>query len=569
MGRLPKKYSYILWMVVAIRLLCPVGIPSSFSVFNLVGEHKVSLTGFQGEAAAEKDAGRQNAQNGNHSSAFSVGKDEEEPGVSEKSDDGEIYAAGHQGDIEGQNQIGDVTAERGKSNGEVREAASFVKYGAVVWIAIGAFLVAWNFLLMVLMRRRVSRAVRLRDNIYECDSIPSPFVMGFARAKIYIPFRLKEEEQVYIIRHEQYHVVRRDNVVKLIAFLIACVYWFHPLVWLSYFLMIRDMEMSCDEYVLQKSAHDIREDYSRSLLGFAVNQRNMGAGLIAFGESDARRRVKHIMKFKKCGKWIGMIAIGVVLVVGVACLTDARGGDADSADPAAESSSENNGSVNNDSRGNGTQNREKAEEDSEKAAGKEEKYEETFAKAIQIDGKKEKVQVLQNSEDVTDMKIMVGDSEAEMERISIGAGYSMAQVKTHDYTGDGREEIILKLRGGASGTYQEIQVLTRDNGQWRELPFPAELWEDDFVSFEKGEKKVKVMAAAAKAEEMVAGAADQEWGVRYRQCKISKTHEISVVYEIYCGDDINNVIGQVKQTMRYDKKSMAFRYVETKISFGK
>lgn len=210
----------------------------------------------------------------------------------------------------------------------------------------------------------------------------------------------------------------------------------------------------------------------------------------------------------------------------------------------------------------------KAGEDSKNMAGEEKEYELTFDKTIQIDGKKEKVQILQNPETVTDTKIMVGDSEAEMEKISIDVGYSMTQVKTHDYTGDGREEIILKLRGGASGAYQEIQVLTDDGGQWRELPFSDELWEDDFVSFEKKGEKVKIMTAAAEAEEMVADATAQEWGVRYRQCKISKSYEIAVVYEIYCGDDINNIVGQVRQTIDYDKETNAFQYNGTKFSLG-
>lgn len=327
MGRLPKRYSYILWVIVAVRLLCPVGFSSSFSVFNLVGEHKVSLTEFQGETALERGEGQKADQKGEETDDPSSEEGKAGTVVSRRSDAQGNYADEEQADIERHTKSADFAAEKRKSNGEIRAVDSFVKYGTVAWISIGMILVIWNFLLMTLMRKRVSRAIRLRENIYECDNIPTPFVMGFARPRIYIPFRLEKEEQAYIIRHEQHHVARKDNVVKLIAFLITCAYWFHPLVWLSYFLMIRDMEMSCDEYVLQKSGRDIREDYSRSLLGFATNQRNMGVGLIAFGESGARRRVKHIMKFKKCGKWIGMIAVGVVLAVGAACLTDARNGD--------------------------------------------------------------------------------------------------------------------------------------------------------------------------------------------------------------------------------------------------
>lgn len=340
MGRLPKRYSYILWMIVVVRLLCPVGIPSSFSVFNLVGEHKVSLTEFQGETVLERGDGQKDDQKDGETDDLASEEGKAGATVSRISDDQGNYADENLAGKEGQSRGAGSAAEKKKSNGETGAVDSFVKYGTAAWISIGVILVIWNFLLMALMRKRVSRAIRLRENIYECDNIPTSFVMGFARPRIYIPFRLEEEEQAYIIRHEQHHVARKDNVVKLLAFLITCAYWFHPLVWLSYFLMIRDMEMSCDEYVLQKSVRDIREDYSRSLLGFATNQRNMGVGLIAFGESGARRRVKHIMKFKKCGKWISMIAVGVVLIVGAACLTDARNGDADDKNKVANKGSQ-------------------------------------------------------------------------------------------------------------------------------------------------------------------------------------------------------------------------------------
>ncbi len=174
------------------------------------------------------------------------------------------------------------------------------------------------------MRKRTAAAIRLEGRIYECGEIPSPFVMGIIRPKIYLPFRLGNEEREYIIRHESYHIQRKDHIVKLIAFFLTCIYWFHPLVWISYLLMIRDMEMSCDEYVLKKSVEDIRASYSSSLLGFAVNRRNPGAGFLAFGESDTRRRVKHIMKFKEFGKWAGVLAVVVILAVGVTCLTSAK-----------------------------------------------------------------------------------------------------------------------------------------------------------------------------------------------------------------------------------------------------
>lgn len=332
MGRLPKKYSYLLWAIVAVRLLCPLGIASSFSVFNLFGDRNILPAELQKESAERWTDEWRNDEDGMGSFAGLRKKEgANRLDESEKSAGSQTWvksAEESQVDVNRQSQkrVYD-TEEEGVQRG--RRRPRLVKYCAAAWASVGVMLVAWNFLLMLLMRKRISKAVRLRENIYECDDISTPFVMGYIRPKIYIPFRMGEVEQDYIVRHERHHIARKDNLAKLVAFLITCVYWFHPLVWISYFMMMRDMEMSCDEYVLQESVPDIREDYSRSLLRLATNERNMGAGFIAFGESNARRRVKHIMKFRKCGKWIGMIAVSAVLVVGASCLTDASREDVD------------------------------------------------------------------------------------------------------------------------------------------------------------------------------------------------------------------------------------------------
>lgn len=310
MGKMPKRYSYVLWLIVAFRLLCPVGLASPVSVFNLLGEHQVLWEEYQQEGIAGNGIGQQQDSNIEKQQDDFISIDENEG-----------YYPAQEAGFRGESLF------EGKLATE--EISPFVRYGTMAWLSIAAILAIWNVISLFLMKRRVSSAIRFRDNIYECDNIPTPFVMGFVSPKIYIPFRLNEEEREYIIKHERHHIDRKDTIVKLIAVLITSIYWFHPLVWISYFLMIRDMEMSCDEYVLQKSNSDIREAYSRSLLAFATNQRNAGMGLIAFGESDARKRVQHIMKYKKCGKWIGIAAVGLVIAAGVVCLTDAKESEVD------------------------------------------------------------------------------------------------------------------------------------------------------------------------------------------------------------------------------------------------
>ena len=118
------------------------------------------------------------------------------------------------------------------------------------WLAGMALLLAYSAVSMLRLRRRLVGAVLLADNVYLAAHIPSPFVMGLLRPKIYLPSTLKETERGYILRHEQYHIRRRDYLVKFLAFLALCVHWFNPLVWAAFILAGKDMEMSCDEAVV-------------------------------------------------------------------------------------------------------------------------------------------------------------------------------------------------------------------------------------------------------------------------------------------------------------------------------
>lgn len=341
-GKVSPKYAYILWALVGLRLICPISIESSYSIFNIVGSQnqmqiEKSLSGNSTKDVInyenstkdnEKARLDPHSQNGMLSDEILTEEKSKEKMLSEKTDrEGRGEGMTHSADLDEnyQNVIKDGSDSwKSKKITFAVTMDSVVRYGAVVWMIGMAVLLLWNVILYINMKRNVRKAVRLRDNIYECENIATPFVLGIIAPKIYIPFRLESKEQYWILCHEEYHLKRHDNLVKLLAFLITCVYWFHPLVWASYILMIRDMEMSCDEYVLGSAKEDIRQSYSESLLGFAMNQRSVGVGMLSFGESDVRKRVEHIMKYKEYGKWPAMVALLAIAVIGVTCLTDAK-----------------------------------------------------------------------------------------------------------------------------------------------------------------------------------------------------------------------------------------------------
>lgn len=304
--RAPKKYSYILWSIVGIYLLCPIRLSSPISIYSLINNvsdtflehHSLSLNAKnfvdKNKTYNEKNQKTKDSNKSKFDNVSSTNKNQKTK----------------------QNQNNTAGTENISQSLTVTTTAYIWLCGCIVLLVRNLFLI-WRTKQTVLM------AIRRKDNIYESECISTPFVLGIVRPKIYIPFNLSEQEREYILKHEQYHIRRKDQIIKICAYILCVIYWFQPLIWFAYFVMIRDMEMSCDEYVLKNSKSDIRAAYSTSLLKLATKTGDFNAGLPAFGESDIRKRVKNIMKFNAKKKWVSVVAAIAVVIVGVSCLTKA------------------------------------------------------------------------------------------------------------------------------------------------------------------------------------------------------------------------------------------------------
>lgn len=185
--------------------------------------------------------------------------------------------------------------------------------GTYLWLMGIAVLLIYSIVSVVRLKRRLNQAVFIEHNIYETSDTKTAFVLGLIRPKIYIPSGLSADERSYIIRHEQTHIRRFDHAVKLGAFLVLCLHWFNPLVWLAFALMSADMEMSCDERVLKEMGGEIKKAYSTSLLSLAAGRRLIGASPLAFGEGNIKRRIKNVLNYQKPALWIVVFALIVVL----------------------------------------------------------------------------------------------------------------------------------------------------------------------------------------------------------------------------------------------------------------
>ncbi len=304
--RAPKKYSYILWSIVGIYLLCPIRLSSPISIYSLI--NNVSDT-FLEHHSLPLNAKNFADKNKTYNEKNQKTKD------SNKSKFDNVSSTNKNQKTK-QNQNNTAGTENISQSLTVTTTAYIWLCGCIVLLVRNLFLI-WRTKQTVLM------AIRRKDNIYESECISTPFVLGIVRPKIYIPFNLSEQEREYILKHEQYHIRRKDQIIKICAYILCVIYWFQPLIWFAYFVMIRDMEMSCDEYVLKNSKSDIRVAYSTSLLKLATKTEDFNAGLPAFGESNIRKRVKNIMKFNAKKKWVSVVAAIAVVIVGVSCLTKA------------------------------------------------------------------------------------------------------------------------------------------------------------------------------------------------------------------------------------------------------
>jgi beta-lactamase regulating signal transducer with metallopeptidase domain len=120
----------------------------------------------------------------------------------------------------------------------------FMAYGVYSWIRLS---------------KRLQTAEKIQDGVYISRKIDTPFVMGVLHPAIYLPESLNQAEKPYILMHEEYHIKRKDPLIKLISFLVLAIHWFNPFVWVAFFASSQDMEMSCDEAVLRKCGGDIKQ----------------------------------------------------------------------------------------------------------------------------------------------------------------------------------------------------------------------------------------------------------------------------------------------------------------------
>ena len=191
-----------------------------------------------------------------------------------------------------------------------------------VWlIGLGAMLL-YALVSYLRLRRRVSVSLCVRENIYLCDAISSPFILGVVKPRIYLPSGLDEVQRQNVLSHERAHLTRRDHWWKPLGFALLAVYWFNPALWLAYTLLCRDIELACDERVIRTMDESAVKTYSTVLLACSMPRKAVITSPLAFGEVGVKERVKNALHYKKPAFWVVAASVTVCIVVAVCFLTN-------------------------------------------------------------------------------------------------------------------------------------------------------------------------------------------------------------------------------------------------------
>ena len=248
------------------------------------------------------EAGLTSIQNGNHTSGI---------GESQNQD-------GHQNGS-GQKEI--ISAGKSETAGD-DSLSSVFRVAEGIWLGGMAILFLSALISYYRLKKKLRAARWVEERIYEMNGLPGPFVVGLRNPCIYLPAGLNGAEREYILAHENVHIKRFDYVFKMVGFFLVIVHWINPLVWISYFCMTKDMEMSCDEAVLRNLGTGIKKDYSTSLLHMALPQSGARMTTPAFGEGNVKSRIKNVLHYKKVGAGILAGCVCLVLVATIFLTTN-------------------------------------------------------------------------------------------------------------------------------------------------------------------------------------------------------------------------------------------------------
>ncbi len=294
----PRWIHVALWGIVAFRLICPFTIESPFSLIPDSVSNGELVSGWADDYIGEVSMIHENSID--YDAAVSAGR------LPVADGNGGHYV------VTGSDRFSEPSTVE----------STLIPLMTVFWMLGMTLLASYTLLSYLHLRRKISTAIPLRNQIYQSEQVHSPFVLGTLRPKIYLPFDMKESNLNHVIAHEQAHIRRKDHWWKPLGFLLLIIHCFNPLMWLAYVLLCRDIELACDEKVIRELDDRQRADYMQALLSCSISSHGIAACPLAFGEVGVKERVKSLTNYQKPAFWIIAVSVLACVIAAVCFLTN-------------------------------------------------------------------------------------------------------------------------------------------------------------------------------------------------------------------------------------------------------
>ena len=285
--RVPRAIVCSLWLVVFLRMVCPVSFTLPVSLIpeapaGLPGE-QLTILGFTDQTETIPELG------------------------------------------EPQSWLVEPDPETGTSGVAVTRTVDPYPIAAGLWVSGAAGMLLWSGVSYARLRRTMAEAVRTSEGVWESDRIDSPFVCGLLRPRIYLPMGLAEEDRRYVLLHERAHIARKDHWTKPLAWLALTLHWFNPVLWLAFLLFGRDVETACDQRVIRSFDREHTAGYAAALLHLGRDRAVPRAVPLAFGEENAKGRIRHVLSYKHPALFVVIPAVILTVAVSVLLLANPGG----------------------------------------------------------------------------------------------------------------------------------------------------------------------------------------------------------------------------------------------------
>ncbi len=259
----PRKYSVYLWILLFFRGICPVSMSSPLCIVSSWNRHfHMILSGLGLEIMGD---------------------------------------------------LGVMTGWKSVFDNHIKANFSFTVC-TIIWL-IGILVISlFTFLRQKKSTAKLKEASNIYDRVYQINNLKTPLITGILRPKFYISSDMRVDDVKYLLHHYKAHVRRNDALVRFLAFIVVCVQWFNPFIWIAYNILITDIELAADDEVIKKNGLDISKQYAQELVNIKQHKSSNDGSFLTFDEKSTTSRSLRLIYMKKADRQYSIIAVLILFL---------------------------------------------------------------------------------------------------------------------------------------------------------------------------------------------------------------------------------------------------------------